>query len=613
VRFSQDFIDKVLQATDIVQVISPYTELKPKGDRFWGRCPFPDHKEKTPSFSVSQGQQFFYCFGCKKGGNAFHFMQTYNGMSFPESVEQLARKAAIALPEGETPQRVAQRESKDLLTRINKLAAVTFHHALKELPADHPVQMYVQGRGLTPEIIERFRLGTTFSEWQALCDLFKSKGVPLEAAESLGLIKKRKTGTDVFDIFRERIMFPIFSPSGDVLGFGGRTYTDGTPKYYNSPETPLFHKGRVLYGLHETAKFIRSQDHAIVVEGYMDALALYAAGIQNVVAILGTAFTPEHAKLLKRYTSKVTMLLDGDDAGVNAAERSLPILLAADLRVKGCFLPGGLDPDDFVKTKGVEALQAEIDGSRELFSLVLSRWMQGYRGSASEKVDLVTKCADVLRSALSRQLVALYIDEIAQRLDVETTWVVQMLRETDANRPVVAERPADVSSEPVREDLADVPLEVAPIMIKVTGAPKDELELMALALRSLEIFEELHEQKAFEMFSHPGLRKLAALALERYGQKPGDFAKLGASLASQIDAPGLLFRSEASSATDDTEERRLMTDYLNAIRRRDLKNQGKTLSNQFRDQADPEEREKALEQFMNIQRNRLSINREGRE
>ena len=275
-RFTQEFIQKVLDATDIVQIIAPHTELKPKGDRLWGRCPFPDHAEKTPSFSVSQNKQMFYCFGCKKGGNSFHFMQQYNGMSFPEAVEQLARKASIALPDGESPQRVAQRESKDLLVRVNKLAAVSFHRALKEMAPDEPAQKYVQSRGLTPELIEQFRLGVTGSGWQTLTDLFKAKGVPLDAGESLGLIKKRKTGTDVFDIFRERIMFPIFSPSGDVLGFGGRTYTDGTPKYYNSPETPLFHKGRVLYGLHETAKYIRSEDHAIVVEGYMDALALYA-------------------------------------------------------------------------------------------------------------------------------------------------------------------------------------------------------------------------------------------------------------------------------------------------------------------------------------------------
>ena len=313
------------------------------------------------------------------------------------------------------------------------------------------------------------------------------------------------------------------------------------------------------------------------------------------------------------------MLLDGDDAGVNAAERSLPILLAADLHAKGCFLSGGLDPDDFVKAKGVEALRNEIESARELFSLVLARWLQGYRGSASEKVEIVTKTAPLLKSASSRQLAALYIEEIGRRLDVEITWVRKTLNEALAASVPPASmaekaRPPVASQGSGRDETLPTLIE-APVVLKLSDAPRDELELMALALRRPENFEELLEQKAFEMFSHAGLRKLAAIAQETYRQKPGDFAKLAASLATRIDSPGLLAGREMSDFGEsaEDEERRLMTDYMAAVRQRFLKNQGKTLTNKLRDPADPEEREKALEQFMNIQRNRLSINREGRE
>ncbi len=617
-RFSEDFIEKVLQATDLVEVIAPHTELKEKGDRLWGRCPFPDHAEKTPSFSVSRGQQLYYCFGCKKGGNVFTFLNQYNGLNFPEAVEVLARKAALPLPEGDSPQRTARRESKDLLAKINKTAAVYFHHQLKSLTEEDPVAKYAVGRGLTAEIIETFKLGLAADSWQGLTQFLENKKVPLVAAETLGLIKRKKTGSEFFDLFRERLMFPIFSPSGDVLGFGGRTYSDGTPKYLNSPETPLFSKGRVLYGLYETGKFIRSKDQAIVVEGYMDAIALYAAGFQNVVAILGTAFTAEHAKLIKRYSNHVTMLLDGDEAGITAAERSLPILLEAGLRVKGCFLPEGLDPDEFIKVRGAAQLQNEIEHARELFSLVLGRWLQNYRGSAGEKVDIVQKAAPLLRITLSQQLAALYIEEIAQRLDVEIPWVQRTLREwSNAEKARQATTPQKAQGAVVAVSAPAVPQALAlqdspesPPLISIQNAPRDEAFLVNLLLHSRELFAEAQAEGVFEMLTHDGLRKLTALASERYRQKPDDFDRLAASLASQVDSPSAI-SSRADS--DETEERRLMIDYLTAIRNRFLKNQAKVLANQLRDNSSPELRVQTLEQFMNIQRNRLAINRDGRE
>lgn len=627
-RFDESFIEKVREANDIVDVIGAHTELREKGDRLWGRCPFPDHAEKTPSFSVSGNKQLYYCFGCKKSGNIFTFLRDYQGLSFREAVEFLARRASIAIPE-EAPKQAAARENRDLLLKVNKSSAIYFHQAIKAIPATHPVQDYLKRRGLTSEIIEKFRIGITGDDWQGLINVLKSKGAPLQAAETLGLIKKKKTGTDYFDLFRNRIMFPIFSPSSDVLGFGGRTYTDENPKYLNSPETPLFSKGKVLYGLHETGKFIRSSDRVIVVEGYMDAIALYSAGIQNVVAILGTAFTPEHAKLVKRYTTQVTMLLDGDEAGMTAAERSLPILLASGLRVKGCFLPNGQDPDDFVKENGAAALNQHLDNARELFSLVIGRWLEGYKASPGEKIDLVMKAAPLLKATESQQLVVLYIEELAQRLDVDVVWIRNTLQEWSRNQAQKAASQSqsnalrfDAKAEPTSSE-KNISDESArePVLeqVSVKKSPKDESILLSLLLHNRTLFEEAQSEGVFELFMDDGLRKLSRMALAKHLQNPSGFDSLAASLASFVDVPSVI--TSALELTQDAkgedDERRLMGDYLTAVRNRSLKNQGKAIANQLRDSGSSagsiENRNEALEQFMNIQRDRLAIKQDGHE
>lgn len=611
-RFDESFIEKVQQANDIVDIIGTHTELREKGDRLWGRCPFPDHAEKTPSFSVSSSSQLYYCFGCKKGGNLFTFLKEYQGLNFRESIEYLARRASIPVPE-EAPKQAAARESRDLLLKVNKASAVYFHQAIKGLPEDHPVQEYLARRGLNAEIIEKFRLGITSDDWQGLINVLNSKRAPLTAAETLGLIKKKKTGSDYFDLFRNRIMFPIFSPSGDVLGFGGRTYTDENPKYLNSPETPLFSKGKVLYGLHETGKFIRSQDRAIIVEGYMDVIALYTAGIQNTAAILGTAFTAEHAKLLKRYTSQVTMLLDGDEAGMNAAEKSLPILLASGLRVKGCFLPGGKDPDDFVKENGVEALHQHLDSARELFSLVIGRWLENYKASPGEKVDFIAKVAPVLKVS-SNSLVQLYIEELSKRLDESIPWVQNSLNEwsraqTAKAAPTSNQSRVSFAKETVpSEQTPSDENESLPEQVSIGKSPKDEAILLSILLHNRTLFEEAESEGAFQFFMDDGLRKLARMALAKHLQNPSGFDSLAASLASYVDVPSVITSALelTQGRKSEDEERRIMTDYLAAVRKRFLKNQGKAMANQLRD-GSSQDRNETLEQFMNVQRDRLAV------
>jgi DNA primase len=625
-RFAPEFIDKVRDANDIVEIIGQYTELKGSGHRFMGRCPFPDHSDKSPSFSVSTDQQFFFCFGCKKGGNVFHFLEYFNGLSFPEAIEFLARRASIPLPEPD-PASGAQRrvgpsrDQKETMLKINKLAGVFYHQQLKAQPEDSAVKNYLVKRGLTDEIVEKFRLGVSLEEWQGLVNLFKSRKVPLESAEALGLIKPKrnsKAEDSHFDLFRDRLMFPIFSATSDVIGFGGRTLGDGTPKYLNSHDSPVFNKSKVLYGIHETGKFIRAQDSAIVVEGYMDAISLYAAGIKNVVAILGTAFTPDHAKILKRYTLNVTMLLDGDEAGLNGAERSLPILLEAGVMAKGFALPDKMDPDDYVRANGAAKLQDEVERAPELFTLLLMRrWMTNYHGSPSDKVRIVEEAASVLARMQNRQLQELYMLELTRQLDVDMGWVRRALGAETKPKAVVGnsvrvplKNTPDIPADAERGEPAAPAHEVAKLL-ELKNAPKDEAFFVSLLLHRENLMRDLLEAGPEEiagLLSFEPLRILLLAAVTRYRAHPENFASLVSSLTSLVDIPAVILIAYDAVGPDAPEslERRLLGDYLNAIKRRALKTQAKAIAGQLKGQTSADLEEK-LEQFMTIQRDRQAL------
>ncbi len=633
--FDQNFIEKVLTSTRLEELISSSVSLKEKGGRLWGCCPFPDHNEKTASFSVNPDRQLYYCFGCKRGGNAFHYLQTYNGYSFPESVEYLAKLAGIEIPKYKTAtkQQAKDYSDKETLLKINKAAAVYFYQTLLGLESDHPAKSYMKFRGISLDVVEKFRLGVDLG-WQDLADFLKSKNVPLAEAEKLNLLAIPKNSTNkYYDFFHERVMFPIFSPMGDVIGFGGRIFTSGEPKYLNSKETPVFHKGSTLYGLHETAKFIRSEQNAVLVEGYMDAISLYSAGIKNVAAILGTAFTPEHARLIKKYSQHVTMLLDGDDAGMNAAEKSLPILLQADLLPKACPLPEGLDPDDFIKKYSVEELQDRILQAQDLFLWVLSRWMKDYQANASDKLKVLQRAAPILMNMPNKPLQELYIVELTRRLDVGLLWVRQSLAEfqktAEAKTKNYAPKQVAVVSqilEPQEEENAAMTPDHLLQKISVKDAPKDELGMIALALNSEQHLIEIISLDFSQYFTHAGSRRALEAIIAKYRQETKIFDKLASWVAIILDssevltfmletkatgapAPAANFQDgfQTSNGEEPTTESllnpKLMDDYQRSIKRRYLKNQAKLFVNQLRDQSTPEQ----LEQFMNVQRKRLLL------
>lgn len=606
--FSQGFIEKVRDASDIVDLIGSYTRLKPAGANLSGLCPFPDHKEKTPSFSVSPTKQVYYCFGCKKSGNVFTFVENMLGLSFPETIEYLAHRAAIAIPKDEQNKQTRNPDEKKQLTSINRFACEFFRETLSRLPKDHKARQYIARRGLSDGLVEQFQIGYAPEAWEGLTSALHKNNLPLKPAALLGLIKERGSGQGHFDVLRGRVIFPIHSQAGDVIGFGGRVLNDEHPKYLNSAESPVFQKGKIFYGLYETAKHLRAADEAIVVEGYMDFLALFQAGITNVVATLGTALTIDHAKLLSRFTKNIVVLFDGDRAGQEAAERSLPLLLAAGLLPRSLTLPDNLDPDDFVKTKGVNALKKQISQARDLFLEVLDRYMQGYTGADGQKVRLIDQLAPFLNTVSDNRLRELYLQEISDRLGVPMPWAEKALagQKTAPSTVEVGAKSAEVLPKaPQSEDTATPK---ATEIIQVTNPPRAELELLNLALLAESYFQRIVDSGVVELFTHEGLKKIFNLAIFLYRQRGSKFANLAASLVDYVQ-PGRVISLHLEKPLADINPEgahKLIEDCTKRIKDAHLRAEYRKLTTDLKGREATQQIQK-LEQIMNIQRDRHSL------
>lgn len=441
-RYPQDFVDKVMESANLVEIISQYTQLKQSGGGYMGRCPFPDHKEKTASFSVSEAKQVYHCFGCKKSGNVFTFLRDFSGFSYVEAIEFLADKKGLKLPEPENNEHASaqndrynqENDKKKQLNQVNRLAAEFFKANLMRARENDLIFSYVKKRGLKGETLKEFEVGCVGSDWDGLVNELNRKKISLPLAEEAKLIRPRKEGNGYYDLFRERLVFPIHNLRGDVVAFGGRIYDQGEPKYLNSPESLVFNKSKILYGLYQSAKYVRSEDSIVIVEGYMDMVSLFQAGIKNCAATMGTALTEEHAKLIKRITPNVYVLFDSDDAGQAAAERSLGILLSQGLYPKGIVLEKAKDPDEFIQKFGVEALTEVMKSSPDLFKIVLRNWMTDYKGESSQKVKLVDQLAPLLGQMSDSRLAELYKQDLAQRLAVTMDWLNSALRQTQASQ-----------------------------------------------------------------------------------------------------------------------------------------------------------------------------------
>jgi DNA primase len=374
-RFPQTFIDDLRRQADIVRVVQDYVSLKKKGANWMACCPF--HQEKTPSFSVNPSKDIFYCFGCQKGGSVFNFVMEMERVSFPEAIKIVAEKVNMPLPAMQEDSRYeARRKDADEVVELNSWALEWWEQQLAEGGAEsRAARDYIEGRGITEETRKTFRLGYAPDSWDGLSSYLKRKGASASQIERSGLVVKKDAG-GFYDRFRGRVIFPVLDAQGRAVAFGGRVMGAGEPKYLNSPETAAYTKGRHLYGLHQTRDEIRRKKFAILVEGYLDLIVPYQFGVRNAVASLGTALTPEQAKLLGRFARRVVVNYDGDRAGVSAAKRAIETLLAEDFDIKVLVLPEGADPDEFIKAAGVEAYNERRGAALPHIQFVLDQAMR---------------------------------------------------------------------------------------------------------------------------------------------------------------------------------------------------------------------------------------------
>lgn len=408
-RISESKIEEIRNTANIVDVVSEYVQLRKRGRNYIGLCPF--HSEKTPSFTVSDEKQIYHCFGCHNGGNVFKFLMEYKKISFIEAVQELAEQFGIELNYEESA-REGQSE-QEILFDINTEVAKYFSNNLLNDEEGQIARDYFQKRNIKVQTMRAFGLGYALNGWENLVSFLKQKNIDLEKALQLGLIGRNKDGR-VYDKLAGRIIFPIFSPNGRVVAFAGRKLRedDTGAKYINSPESIIYVKGRILYGLSFAKDEIRKLDKAIIVEGYMDLISLYQAGIKNVVAVSGTALTDDQAQLLSRYTKNVVLLFDADTAGISASMRSIEILLRKDFDVKIATLPSGEDPDSFVNKYGKDEFEEVIKRSENFLE---------YQTAYYEKQGMFsdpTKAAEAIRELVKP--IAIIDDELKRNLLIKT-------------------------------------------------------------------------------------------------------------------------------------------------------------------------------------------------
>jgi len=436
-----DFAQTVKQQADIVRVIEGYIRLRKAGaERYTGLCPF--HKEKSGSFSVQAVKQFYYCFGCQASGDVFSFVSKIENVSFPEAVKIVAQKCGIPLPKREfsSPEEAAEARLRGKLLDLHEAATAWFEEQLRG-PEGAVAREYLAGRGLTPEGIKAFRMGYAPDSFNALRDRLR----PMADDETLrasGLFSAKEQGDGtlgaIYDRFRKRVMFPIANEGGRVIAFTARTLETGDKagaKYINSPETPLYSKGQVLFNLDKAKTSIRKHEFALLVEGQMDCISVFLRGIQNVIATSGTAFTEQQVGLLKRHTSQVVVNFDPDAAGSNAAEKSIALLTEEGFTIKIVTLDGGLDPDRFVRERGVEAYMAALKGARRQSDYLIERVRHKFPGSSAEqKIKQMNDLLPHIRRMPEKLARDQFAADAAQKLSIDSAVLREELRQAALKR-----------------------------------------------------------------------------------------------------------------------------------------------------------------------------------
>ncbi len=522
-RIPREWIRDVADRVNIVEVVGERVpDLKKRGAGFWACCPF--HDEKTPSFHVRPDRQTYHCFGCGEGGDVIDFLIKVDGLTFREALEDVAHRAGMELPQARlSPEEERAAARRTSLLEVNEIAA-TFYRRTLMGPTGAAAREYLQGRGISPELAERFRLGYAPDDWEGLTREFNRLRVDASAGETVGLLRRSQRGGH-YDFFRDRLMIPIIDARRKVVAFGGRAMGDQERKYVNSPESPVYDKSATLYGLGQVSAAVRRADRALVVEGYFDCLSLVAAGFENAVAVCGTALTPGQVRLIKRHTADVTMVLDGDEAGLKAAFRSQDVLLDQDVWPMFVGLPEGRDPDDVIRDQGADAFAALLERAEPLLDRFLADSLGRHRGNPRASERVLEEVAPILMR-LKPVTAQPYWTRLADQLRIDERMMMAHVR--------TLRRAPGAPAEPARPVAAPLPS---------AEAPKQEKELLKLLLQHPDrCAEDIAHHRVAQMMQSAPLAVLLTEALEQAlaGRNP--------------DVAGMLDR------TEDPRLRRLLTE-----------------------------------------------------
>jgi DNA primase len=586
--FSEEKVSEIRDRASLLEVVSDYVSLKKAGKNYKGLCPF--HSEKTPSFMINEEKQIFHCFGCGEGGDVFAFLMKVAHLSFPQAIEELAKRYGVKLPSKEfSPAQKKEMAKRETLFQINQIASEYFHDLLTVKREGGEARKYLSQREISEEVVKDYRLGYSLDRWDGLVQHLREKKVALELAWELGLIfPKKKEGW--YDAFRGRIIFPIFDLHQRVVGFGGRVIRGGEPKYYNSPESSIYHKGEILYGLQVARRYTPLKDCVIIAEGYFDLLILHQFGLKHSVATLGTALTTQQIRTLKRYTKNLITVFDADPAGIQASLRSLPLFLEEGVSGKTFLLPKGEDPDSFLRKGKAEELERGVAEATPLIDFFFEHLMKTYDAKsidgkvkiAEEGVALLGRIPDGIRKDF-------YLRAWAERLDVKESLLHEMARPSSKRRMRVEEELKRPSAERV--------------------LPRSEEMMVRLMIHHPEWMAVISREGILEEFESPHLKKMAEHLVSFY-QKKGrlDLSEALESIEESLRGKLREFSFE-ESGLEGTDHEKVLRDCIQKIRKKKLKRDESDLLKRIRE-AEKQRGEKGLEALL-LQRQELARRERG--
>ena len=539
-RFDDNKIEEIKSRVDIVELISQYLTLKKAGRNYLGLCPF--HQEKSPSFTVNRDKQIFYCFGCGEGGNAITFLMKIADKTFPEAIKDLAEKAGVVLPPMISSKESRQKDSlKESIIDLNLRAAQYFSSTLYA-PAGKVAREYLQKRSISDGTIKQFRLGYVPDSWRSLADHLERSGLSLKLAEQAGLVVAGKEGS-FYDRFRGRLIFPIENIFGEVVAFGGRILDKGEPKYLNSPESPVYIKGKNLYGLVKAKEEIRKQGFALIVEGYFDLISLWNADIGNAVATLGTALTREHLELLRRYTTEVVALFDPDEAGRKALDRSLELFLSMRMRGRALILPENCDPDDYIKKYGKNKLEELISQAPTISDYYIDHVLSGGH-TFEDKREMVKTALEFIDKIDDEIEKNLFIRRIAEKSGITQELLKKEIHKKGGH-----------ASPKTGDKKQNIKVNIDPV----------EVHLLMLLLEYPQKAVPVENEKVLDYFLHNELKALGEKIIEAYNRSGS--VDINAILPADSDRPLLEKIYQLRIDEAPTDDKTMEKDFTGTVRK----------------------------------------------